>query len=100
MRTSQPHKSLSNQVEWKWETELDHLDVLGVELEEGADIQLAPDLKIIFQATERPQEFAITGVFRTLTLKGQGIRQTSPGPQNTRKAFHSNEDSTQNTLTQ
>ena len=53
MRTSQPHKSLSNQVEWKWETELDHLDVLGVEMEEGADIQLAPDLKIIFQATEK-----------------------------------------------
>ena len=51
-KASQPHKSLSNQVEWEWETELDHLDVLGVEMEEGADIQLAPDLKIIFQVTE------------------------------------------------
>ena len=62
MRTSQPHKSLSNQVEWKWETELGYLDVLGVEMEEGADIQLAPDLKIIFQVTEKPQELDITGV--------------------------------------
>ena len=40
-------------MEWEWETELGHLDVLGVEMEEGADIQLAPDLKIIFQVTEK-----------------------------------------------
>ena len=89
MRTSQPHKSLSNQVEWKWETELSHLDVLGVEMEEGADIQLAPDLKIIFQATENA--INAPGVchhwgFQNLHFKRQGIRQTSPGPQNIRKA--------------